>query len=33
MNAVRLGGAVTVAVLLGFVMLSLRREGRAAVGH
>jgi protein SCO1 len=33
MNAVRLGGAVTVAVLLGFVGLSLRRERRAAVGH
>jgi protein SCO1/2 len=29
MNAVRLGGAVTVALLLGFVGMSLRRESRA----
>ena len=28
MNAVRLGGAVTVALLLGFVAMSLRREAR-----
>jgi protein SCO1/2 len=33
MNAVRLGGAVTVALLLGFIGMSLRRDGRAAVGH
>ena len=33
MNAVRLGGAVTVALLLGFVGMSLRRERRAAVRH
>ncbi|MGE0122221.1 MAG: SCO family protein [Vicinamibacterales bacterium] len=33
MNAVRLGGAVTVVLLLGFVAMSLRRDGRAAVGH
>ncbi len=33
MNAVRLGGAVTVALLFGFVAMSLRRDGRAAVGH
>ena len=33
MNAVRLGGAVTVALLLGFVGMSLRRESRAAVRH
>ena len=33
MNAVRLGGAVTVAVLLGFVGMSLRRDRRAAAGH
>jgi protein SCO1/2 len=33
MNAVRLGGAVTLAVLLGFVGISLRRDGRAPVGH
>ena len=31
MNAVRLGGAVTVALLLGFVGMSLRRDSRAAV--
>ncbi len=33
MNAVRLGGAVTVALLLGFVAMSLRRDSRAAVRH
>jgi protein SCO1/2 len=33
MNAVRLGGAVTVALLLGFVGMSLRRDNRATVGH
>ena len=33
MNAVRLGGAVTVVVLFGFIGISLRRDGRAAVGH
>jgi protein SCO1 len=33
MNAVRLGGAVTVALLLGFIGMSLRRDSRAAVGH
>ena len=33
MNAVRLGGAVTVVVLLGFVGMSLRRDSRAAAGH
>jgi protein SCO1/2 len=35
MGAVRLGGAVTVLVLVGFVVVSLRREQRehAAVGH
>jgi protein SCO1/2 len=33
MNAVRLGGALTVALLLGFVGMSLRRDGRAAAGH
>jgi hypothetical protein len=30
MNAVRVGGAVTVVALLGFVVLGLRRERRAA---
>lgn len=30
MNAVRMGGAVTVAALLGFVAISLRRDGRPA---
>ena len=29
MNAVRIGGAVTVLALLGFVVLTLRREGQA----
>lgn len=33
MNAVRLGGAVTIVALLGFVGISLRRDGRAAGGH
>lgn len=33
MNAVRAGGAVTVAALLGFVAISLRRDGRALAGH
>jgi protein SCO1/2 len=33
MNAVRLGGAVTVVLLLGFVGMSLRRESRATAGH
>ena len=33
MNAVRLGGVVTVALLLGFVGISLRRDSRAAVRH
>jgi protein SCO1/2 len=33
MNAVRVGGAVTVLLLLGFVGISLRRDGRALVGH
>ncbi len=33
MNAVRMGGAVTVAALLGFVAISLRRDGRAHAGH
>jgi protein SCO1 len=33
MNAVRAGGAVTIAALLGFVAISLRRDGRALAGH
>lgn len=33
MNAVRLGGAVTMAILLGFIAISLRRDGRAPAGH
>lgn len=33
MNAVRMGGALTVAALLGFVAISLRRDGRAPAGH
>lgn len=33
MNAVRMGGAVTLAVLLGFVAISLRRDSRVAAGH
>jgi protein SCO1 len=33
MNAVSVGGAVTMAALLGFVAISLRRDTRAPVGH
>jgi protein SCO1/2 len=33
MNAVRLGGAVTMAMLFGFIAISLRRDGRAPAGH
>lgn len=33
MSAVRLGGAATLVALLAFMGFSLRREGRAAVGH
>ena len=33
MTAVRVGGVVTVALLLGFIGMSLRRDSRAAVGH
>jgi protein SCO1 len=33
MTAVRVGGAVTVALLLGFIGMSLRRDSRAAAGH
>ncbi|MEZ5288991.1 MAG: SCO family protein [Vicinamibacterales bacterium] len=33
MNAVRLGGAVTLAAVLGFVAVSLRRDKRATAGH
>lgn len=33
MNAVRLGGVVTMAILLGFIAISLRRDGRAPAGH
>ena len=33
MNAVRLGGAVTMVALLGFVVMSLRRDGRATTSH
>ncbi len=33
MNAVRLGGAVTMAILFGFIAISLRRDGRAPAGH
>ncbi len=33
MNAVRLGGAVTMVVLFGFIAISLRRDGRAPAGH
>ena len=32
MRAVRIGGAATLAALVGFMMVSIRREGRAA-GH
>lgn len=33
MNAVRLGGAATLAALLGFVAISLRRDSRVPAGH
>jgi protein SCO1/2 len=33
MNVVRTGAAVTLAVLLGFVAISLRRDRRVAAGH
>lgn len=33
MNAVRLGGVVTMTALLGFVAISLRRDSRANAGH
>jgi protein SCO1 len=33
MNAVRLGGAVTMVMLLGFITISLRRDGRAPTGR
>jgi protein SCO1/2 len=33
MNAVRLGGAVTILMLFGFIAISLRRDGRAPAGH
>ena len=33
MNAVRMGGAVTMVALFGFVAISLRRDGRAQAGH
>lgn len=33
MNVVRMGGAVTMMALLGFVAISLRRDGRAQPGH
>ena len=33
MNAVRLGGAVTMVVLFGFIAISLRRDSRAPAGH
>ena len=33
MNAVRLGGAVTMVMLLGFITISLRRDGRAPAGR
>lgn len=33
MNAVRLGGAATLAMLLGFVAISLRRDSRVPAGH
>jgi len=33
MNTVRLGGAATMVALLGFVAISLRRDGRAQPGH
>lgn len=33
MNIVQVGGAVTVAALLGFVAISLRRDARVQAGH
>ena len=33
MNTVRLGGAVTLVALVGFVVVALRRENRPAAGH
>jgi protein SCO1 len=33
MNVVRLGGAVTMVLLFGFIAFSLRRDGRAQAGH
>lgn len=33
MNAVRMGGAVTMMALVGFIAISLRRDGRAQAGH
>lgn len=33
MNTVRLAGALTVVALMGFVVVTLRRESRAAAGH
>ncbi len=33
MNAVRLGGAVTMVMLFGFIAISLRRDSRAPAGH
>jgi protein SCO1/2 len=33
MNAVRLGGAVTMVALFGFVAISLRRDNRVQAGH
>ena len=33
MNAVRMGGVVTMVALVGFVGISLRRDGRARAGH
>ena len=33
MNAVRMGGVVTMVALVGFVGISLRRDGRAGPRH
>ena len=33
MNTVRLGGALTLVALVGFVVVALRREARPAAGH
>ena len=33
MNTVRVGAAATMVALLGFVAISLRRDGRAQAGH